>query len=248
MLHLLSIEALKLRRNRPFWILLGLYAISLFGINHISSEIFNNQLLELFTFPTVWKDVAYISGFLVVIPGIIVIMHTCAEYTYRTNRQNIIDGLNRKQYVTSKILFVVAISLFSTLIVFLCAFFIGLSSKTTVLFTQIKFIFYFFIQSLVYLTLALMLALFIKKSILTTGIFLLYSMIIENILERRINKIFEIGDLLPLASSDHLITTPYITEFIGEPAHSEYVYLLLSLCYIVLMCFICYYKYEKQDL
>lgn len=246
MLNLLTIESLKLRRNRSFWVLTILFAFSMFGINYLVSEISGNAL-ESFMFPKVWQEVAYVSSFMLIIPSMIIIMHTCAEYTYRTHRQNIIDGLSRNQYITTKIMFVVLLALLSTLLTFLSAFVIGLSADAPVSFANFKYIFYYLVQALAYISLAFLMALVFKRAAVTIGIFFLYSMVFENVLERYLNKI-NIGDLLPLASSDHLINFPILSEFISAPKHSEYLYLSLSLCYIVLMYVFCYYKYQRQDL
>jgi hypothetical protein len=247
--HLLSIEILKLQRNRPFLVLISLFVLSVFGVNYLAAEFANATHKFAFSFPSVWRDITYISSFLLVIPGLIIIMHTCSEYTYRTHRQNIIDGLSRNQYITTKILFVVALALLSTILTFISAFVIGLASDTAVSFVNFRFIYYFFIQSLMYISLAFLFALLLKKSALSIGIFFMYSLIIEDILERYLNKInVNIGDLLPLSSSDHLLSLQVINTFITKDPKPEFVYVIASIIYIILCYVLCYYRYEKQDL
>ncbi|MDR3245381.1 MAG: ABC transporter permease subunit [Prevotellaceae bacterium] len=246
MLHLLNIEILKLQRNRSFLVLISLFVLSVFGVNYLAMELATNNKFG-FSFPSVWRDITYISSFLLVIPGLIIIMHTCSEYSYRTHRQNIIDGLSRNQYITTKILFVVALALLSTILTFISAFVIGLSSDTTISFVDFRYIYYFFIQSLMYISLAFLFALLLKKSALSIGIFFIYSLIIENILERYLSKI-NAGDLLPLSSSDHLLSLQVISTFIPKDSKPEFVYVIVSIIYIILCYAICYYRYEKQDL
>jgi ABC-type transport system involved in multi-copper enzyme maturation permease subunit len=107
-----------------------------------------------------------------------------------------------------------------------------------------------------YLSFAFLFALLLKKSVLTAGIFLIYTLIIENVLEKYINKINigieKIGGFLPIASSEHLLLPDDVKSVMkmvnmGDP-HSEYVYLIASVVYIVLCYLACYYRYEKQDL
>jgi hypothetical protein len=258
MLHLLKIEILKLQRNRSFLILMVLFAISLFGVNYIVSEIMRTNPIHSATmaFPNVWILVPYISSFLLVILCFTIIMHTCSEYTYRTNRQNVIDGLSRNQYITTKILFVIALALFSTILTFITAFVIGISSDSAISFKDFRYMHYFFVQAMAYLSFAFLFALLLKKSALSIGVFFIYSLIIENILERYINKIDigagKMGGFLPLSSSDHLLLPDSVKTVLkmvnmGD-SQPEYLYLIMSIVYIVLCYLVCYYRYEKQDL
>jgi ABC-type transport system involved in multi-copper enzyme maturation permease subunit len=218
-----------------------------FGVNYLAAKFANAVNHHIFSFPDVWKDIAFISSFLLVIPGLIIIMHTCSEYTYRTSRQNIIDGLSRNQFVTTKILFVIALALLSTILTFFSAFFIGLSSDTAVSFVEFKYIYYFFLQAVMYISLAFLFALLLKKSALTIGIFFLYSMIFENILQFQFFNKLHVGDLLPLASSEQLLI-PTSFNVTNTDIKSEAVYVIASIIYIALCYVICYYRYEKQDL
>jgi ABC-type transport system involved in multi-copper enzyme maturation permease subunit len=261
MLHLIAIEILKLKRNRPFLILTVLFAISIFGANYIGSEITAKSPFNVYKFPGVWSMVSFVSSFLIIIPCFTIIMHTCSEYTYRTHRQNIIDGLSRSQYITAKLLIVAALALLSTALTAVCAFVIGLNGDMPVAFNGIKYIFYFFIQTVTYLEISFLLALVLKKSALTIGLFFTYSLVIENILELYLNKIFNrlgfewaenLGHLLPLSSSDHLLVPDSIKTAVNianmGAQKPEYVYLAASIAYIVLCGAACYYRYKKQDL
>ena len=245
MLHLLTIESLKLKNNRSFWVLAGLFVLSILGITYALSEM---PLLQ-----RVWQEVAYICGFALVIPGMIIIMHTCAEYTYKTHRQNIIDGLSRSQCITTKLLFVFVLALASTLLTFCSAFLVGLSSESAISFANFRYVFYFFIQALMYISVAFLCGLLFKRAAMSIGIYFLYAIVLENILEFRLNKFtssldFGLGTYLPLASSDHLIPPPSISAFLQPSLGSEISYVLLALCYITLCFALCYRRYQKQDL
>jgi ABC-type transport system involved in multi-copper enzyme maturation permease subunit len=237
---------------------MALFVLSLFGVNYIAAEIIktipNKSIIE---FPKVWTMIPYISSYLLVILGFIIIMHTCAEYTYRTNRQNVIDGLSRNQYITTKILLILVVALFATTVTFISAFITGLMSGTPVSFEGFRFIFYFFIQTVAYMSVAFLFALLLKKSVLSIGIFFIYSLIVENILEKYINKIHigvieKIGGFLPISSSEHLLLPNEMKTLLNMvnmgDSHSEYTYLAASIVYIVLCFYACYFRYEKQDL
>jgi ABC-type transport system involved in multi-copper enzyme maturation permease subunit len=205
---------------------------------------------DLITSP--WHLVAYLCGFLFAIPAMIIIVNTCSEYTYRTHRQNVIDGMTRKQYVAAKLLFILSIALLTTVAVFASALVMGVFAELEISFDALKNIFYYFLQTTMYLCLAFLLALFLKRSILALGVFIAYSLILENWLEHKFNEWYlkTISDLLPLSACDHLISVPsknFVAIAPGDPK-SETVYLIATLAYIVVCCAICFYRYEKQDL
>jgi ABC-type transport system involved in multi-copper enzyme maturation permease subunit len=168
----------------------------------------------------------------------------------------VIDGLSRSQYITAKILFIVVLALFATVITFISAFVMGISSYSSVSFEGFRFIFYFFVQTIAYLSFAFLFALTIKKSAPAIGIFFIYSLIIENILEKYINKIItgidKTGGFLPISSSEHLLLPDKVKNLlkivnISDP-HPEYAYLIASIVYIALCYFTCFYRYKKMDL
>ncbi|MDR1864398.1 MAG: ABC transporter permease [Bacteroidales bacterium] len=248
--YLLGIEILKLKRNRSFWILLVLFVLGVFGVNNlvrVASDA--NMPFKFFSFPEVWQNVVCMSRFLLVIPGLIVIMHTCAEHTYRTHRQNVIDGLSRGQYVTAKILFIVAMALFSTAVIFLTALFLGWLSGSEISFQGFRYVLYSFVQSLSCMGLAFLFALLFKRSAVVTGIFFSYVFIFKNVLEHYLNKLGA-GDFVPLISSDNLtpIANTFVRDLIRHDYKPEGLYLALSLLYIILFYSFCYYRYKKQDL
>jgi ABC-type transport system involved in multi-copper enzyme maturation permease subunit len=241
---------------------MALLVISIFGVNYIASEIIDSSKGGPSSFitesPNVWAIISYyISSYLLVLPCFVIIMHTCAEYTYRTNRQNVIDGLSRTQYITTKILLIVALALFTTIIAFISAF-VTRMSPGAVSSENLKFLFYFFMQTVAYLGVAFLFALLLRKAVLSVGLFFVYSLIIENILENYLNKISaggwieKIGGFLPISSSEHLLMPNQLKTLrqmldINDP-HSEYAYLAATVVYIVLCYLVCYYRYNKQDL
>lgn len=252
MLYLLQIEFLKLHRNRQFIVPALILLVSVFGMNYIVMRILRTMPMtdDLITSP--WHLVAYLCGFLFAIPAMIIIVNTCSEYTYRTHRQNVIDGMTRKQYVAAKLLFVLAITAITTATVFASAFVMGVFSESALTFDALKHILYYFLQTLLYMCVAFMLALLLKRSILALGVFVSYSLFVENFLEYKLNEcnLKEIADLLPLAVCDHLILVPskhFPTMGFGQP-RAETVYLVFTCAYIFVCCAICLYRYEKQDL
>src|SRR5215216_2351808 len=135
MMNLLRTEWLKMRKYWAFWWMTGIIALSYPGINYIFYQIYSEvmtksgnagQMIKMlignpFTFPEVWHTVAFASSIFIFIPSILVIMFITNEYTYKTHRQNIIDGWSRNQFMISKLIDVLIISIVVTILYFIVA-------------------------------------------------------------------------------------------------------------------------------
>src|SRR6478752_6941362 len=133
MLKLLKIEWMKLRYYRTFWILTSLYLASIVGINFIvfrvQQRIFEEKqskgIAEMligarpYSFPTVWQMTSYVSSFLLFLPGLLMIIFITNEYSFKTHRQNIIDGWSRNNFISVKIVETLIFAMISTVLVFL---------------------------------------------------------------------------------------------------------------------------------
>ncbi len=265
MLNLLKIEWLKIKEYKTFWILTTLFLVSILGVNYFVFNIkqgltqnnsgpVNAFLGTPFSFPYVWHTVTYFSSFLLFIPGLMIITSITNEYSYKTHRQNIIDGWSRMQFIHVKIVLVLIISILSTIFVFLTAMLYGLIAGGAFSFDMIEFIGYFFIQALSYSLLALLLGVFIKRSGLAIGLFFLYSFIIENFVGAIINHaggnmqaVNGLGDYLPLNTVDNLIPFPLSMLKIGTQP-SLYLLFAMSAVYLFLYYFLSVRKFKTQDL
>ena len=127
MLHLLRIEWLKIKNYRTFWILLAINLLSIPGLNYLIWYIRQNRvpkagqamLGNLFTFPEVWQTVSWNSTMLFIIPAILIITLTTNEFTFKTHRQNVIDGWSRRQFISVKLSGLFLLALFNTVVVLL---------------------------------------------------------------------------------------------------------------------------------
>ncbi|RFM26196.1 ABC transporter permease [Deminuibacter soli] len=277
MLHLLKIEWLKVKNYRTFWVLSILFMVSIFGINYIMFNIQNTAHINAgtgpvqkpeqaaaadtlikkvvgspFDFPEVWQSITYVSGFLLFIPGLLIITSITNEYTYKTHRQNIIDGLSRTQFIFVKMLLTVIIALAATLFVFLTAVGFGLSGGSSFSFDKIEYVGYFFIQALSYTAFALLTGIVLKRSGVAIGLFFLYSLVLENMLSGLLNHYFNpVGSYLPLETTDRLIRFPFFRRVVEQlvkapPPVSSF--LLMSAIYLTLYFFLCKRKLETADL
>ncbi len=263
MLHLLYIEWLKLKNYRTFWILSALFVVSLFGVNYIAYRVQVDAYAQApiaqamigippFQFPEVWNTVAWISSFLLFFPGLIIIILMTNEFSYKTHRQNIIDGLSRTQFILVKMVLCILIALFSTLVVFLVALFFGLAQAHTAIgFQNIQYIGMFFIETLSYTSLALLIATLFRRSGIAIGVYFLYAEIIDQLLSLLSSHYLNnIGRYFPLESNDNLIPLPLFKDVVGkiiEPANVYYM-LITAFVYLVIYYIVCRRRFETADL
>lgn len=265
MTPLLKTEWLKLKNYRAFWILLILYITAIAGTNIIAWTI-NDQVRDsgagsivpsLYAWPTAWHMTAYVSTFLFLFPGLLMINHAGNEFNFKTHRQNIIDGWRRQDFITVKLVFAVFISALATITVFLTALALGnlASDGGAADFTSnLQFIPYFFLQTLLYCIVAIFIITWIRRAGLAVGIYFAYSLVIENIVSGLIfwstktSGNTRIRQLLPLESSDALIRTPKIQEILPGQNFPETTLVAVVIGYIILFSWLSYRNFTTRDL
>ncbi len=263
MLQLLKVEWMKVKHYRTFWLLSLLYLISIFGINYVAYLIQDarprkNDMANMlignppFQFPEVWATVSYMSGFLLFIPGLLIIISFTNEFSYKTHRQNIIDGWSRKQFISVKMVLTVILALISTALVFITAFLFGVfEGGSSISFEKVEYIGYFFVQALSYSAVALLFGLLFKRSGIAIGVFFLYAVVIENMIAGLLNRyVYNSGRFLPLESTDNLVPFPFLRNVVNQfRTITPPGYLMIAaVIYLVAYGFICLRKFERDDL
>lgn len=228
MLQLLKIDLKKLTSYRTFWVVCGLYFLTLgFGaasgmeflkwlartFEKFGQENMNIHRIPLYHFPDVWMNLIWVGGLLKVLLGIMVIISVTNEYSYRTVRQNIIDGLSRFEFLLSKILTNVLLSLMSVVMIFIIGLGTGMIYSPSIEFsriiTDLEFFPAYFLEIFFFLSYALMLSILIQRSGLTI-ILLLLSQMIEAIVKANIDDYVPwIIPYFPMQSIWDLITFPF---------------------------------------
>ncbi len=268
---LLHIEWLKMRKYNAFWWIMGITALSYPGINYIFSSTYHliidkkNAITEMakvytgtpFGFPEAWHTVAYFSSWFIFIPTIVVIMFITNEYTYRTHRQNIIDGWSRSQFITSKLIDVLVISLLITVLNLLVTFLIGFTQPEGVpgnWYAQFYYTGLFFLQTFCQLSIAFFLGYMVRKAFLTLGIFLFYYMVVEPIAVALLKKYAnDIGRFLPLEISDRLVPVPAFIGRIDVDSYNTTIsqipqHLAMTIVLTAIVWILCYRMNARKDL
>jgi ABC-2 type transport system permease protein len=227
MLHLLKIDLKKMTSYRTFWVICGLYFVTL-GFGAASGMEFlkllahffegfgqkiNIDRIPLYHFPDVWLNLIWCGGWLKIVLGIMVVVSITNEYQYRTIRQNIIDGMSRAEFLLSKILVNVLLSLVSVIMIFVIGLVTGLIYSPEIewqsIITDLEFFPAYFFEVFFFLSYALMLGILINRSGLTI-ILLMLSQMIELIITANISDSAKgIIPYFPMKSIWYLIQFPF---------------------------------------
>lgn len=263
MLNIIKTEWLKIRKYQAFWWLMIITALTYPGINYIFYNVYKNLIDRTdtagklakfyignpFSFPEVWHSVAYFSSWFVFLPAVLVIMFITNEYTFKTHRQNVIDGWSRQQFMTGKLADVLITSFIITLLYVAVALIAGYMNNQDVTaspFEMTKYIALFALQTFSQLSIAFLIGFLVRKAFISLGIFIFYFLILEPILVGLAKlKAHDIGRFLPLEISDRIVPVP---AFIGKLDQDAYkaalehidqyvVYTIILTAAIWLLCF-----------
>ena len=191
MKRLLSIELQKIWLNKASRVLTLTYFILLSFIALIASikfdlGVFKFHLAEMgiFNFPFIWHFNTYIAAILKFFLAIVIVSMMANEYSYGTLKQNLIDGMSKKELVLSKFLTVVAFALASTVFVFVMSLILGLCfssyTEVSIIFSDLEYVLAFFVKLTGFFSLCLFLGILVKRSAFAIG-FLLVLSIVEGI-------------------------------------------------------------------
>ena len=134
MKRLLDLELQKLLLNKTSKILifisfiLPLCVILLSAVKINFFGFFTLELGELgiFNFPIIWHITTFFSALFKFFFAIVVVSMIGNEYSNKTLKQNLIDGLSKKEFILSKFYVIVFFSLISTVIIFIISLILGL--------------------------------------------------------------------------------------------------------------------------
>jgi ABC-2 type transport system permease protein len=271
MTSLVRTEWLKMKKYNAFWWIMGLTALSYPGINYIFSLGYENiiskptqaskyaklALGNPFSFPEVWHTIAYFSSWFVFIPAVVVIMFITNEYTFKTHRQNIIDGWSRRQFITSKLIDVLIVSLIISILYAAVSLVTGITNQERLIqdtWSQAKYIGLFALQTFAQLSIAFLIGFLVRKAFLALGIFLFYFIILENLIVGLCKwKNIEIGNYMPLEISDKLVPPPGFFRLLDPESYQKsldaiQLHIWLTIILTAVIWLICYRINSRRDL
>jgi ABC-type transport system involved in multi-copper enzyme maturation permease subunit len=242
--------------------------IPIFGI---SIKLLDQGFLN---FPQIWNFLTYFAGLLKIFLGLIVIFTISNEFSNKLFKQNIIDGLSRKEFLFSKVLTITLLSLLSTGIVVSMGLILGFSfSKSTglnLIFKESYFIIGYFLKLFSFLTFLLFITVLLKRVVFVFLTFFIWWVIeiILTIIEYQskvIEKFDDLGnrtiinpelitDYLPLNTMSKLVEEPFqrirlIESMTGGKYIFEIPYLavITAIGYSLLFLYGTFYIMKKRD-
>ncbi|WP_066829956.1 ABC transporter permease subunit [Rufibacter ruber] len=257
MTSLLRIELRKLLPYRTFWAILAVFVILLFVILYGSSNVtINGQSAgaTFYKFPDIWPKLTYIASYFNLLLGILLIITITDEYSFRTIRQQVIDGYTRADVVQAKYSVVLLLGVACALYVFLLGLLFGIGFADEVatdkILTDAQFVFYYLVQAIGYMSLAMLFGFLVKKSGLAIMAFLLYAKVVEPIIHYKLPD--SLDKYFPMKVLSSLTPMPGKEMFEMVTGASEALTpleaLLPAVLYISLFCVLSYRLLKSRDL
>jgi putative exporter of polyketide antibiotics len=178
------------------------------------------------------------------------------EYTFKTHRQNIIDGWSRSQFITSKLMDVLILSVIITTLYILVCLVTGFTNSGSDT-NPLKNAYYtglFALQTFAQLSIAFLIGFLVRKAFLALGIFIFYFMILENLLVGLFRwKESPVGHYMPLEISDRLVPPPAFFRLLDPQAYQNSLdaitlHIFLTIILTAIIWAICYRVNNKRDL
>ncbi|CAM3526798.1 ABC transporter permease [Flavobacterium saliperosum S13] len=279
MKRLLDIELQKLWKNRSSKVLIIAYFILLSFIALIASIKFEFGAFKLhiaeqgiFNFPYIWHFNTYIAAILKLFLAIVIVSMMANEYSYGTLKQNLIDGMSKKEFIQSKFLTVILFALGSTVFIFIMSLILGYSfssyNEIGIVFSDLEYLLAYFIKLVAFFSFCLFLGILVKRSAFALGFLFVWN-IIEGISIGLMKWNFfkdtdvaaNVSQFFPLESMSNLIKEPFsrlsviknVGETIGGKAFEKdytvhYYEILIVLIWTGIFMFMSYKILKKRDL
>ncbi len=280
MFRLLQIEWIKLKNSRASKVLIVVYFLLLLSISLVSMIQFNIGDIHIaiadqgiFNFPFIWHFNTYFAGMFKIFLLLVVVSMTANEYANRTIKQNLIDGMSKKEFILSKFYMVLLLAFISTVFVFIVSLIQGLLYSDYQEFlsitTDLVFLLAYFIKLVAFFSFGLFLGILIKRSafaIGALGVWYIIEQVIYSLLRWKFFKDTNIHDkvmqFFPLHAMSNVIIQPFTRfnkvkslakstntkELLGIDYHIHAEQLLILVIWTFLFVYLSYWLLRKRDL
>jgi ABC-type transport system involved in multi-copper enzyme maturation permease subunit len=188
----------------------------------------------IFNFPFIWHFNTYIAAILKFFLAVVIVSMTANEYSNRTLKQNLIDGLSKKEFILSKFITVILFSAISTLFIFVLSLILGYSfsdfNELSIVTQDLEFLVAFFFKLVAFFSFCLFLGLLVKRSAFALG-FLLFWWFFEGICHLILGIVgqkYELESIrtsvlqfFPLNSMSNLIEMPFTRLNVVQSAANQ---------------------------
>jgi ABC-type transport system involved in multi-copper enzyme maturation permease subunit len=196
------------------------------------------------------------------------------EYTNRTLKQNLIDGLSKKEFILSKFYAVVVFALISTIFVFIVSLVLGFIysdfDELSIVFSDLEYLAAFFFKLVGFFSFGLFMGILIKRSAFAVGALLVW-LIGESIFKGFLywkfrdnpspsDSVNSILQFMPLESMSNLIKEPFtrlnavqsVAKQIGEDLSKDFsvhwYQIAIVMAWTFIFIYASYWILQKRDL
>lgn len=249
-MRLLGIELYKIWHNKTSRVLMFGYFLLIFSIAILSTinvEFgpikFNLAEQGIFNFPYIWHFNTFIIALLKIFFAIVIVAMIGNEYSYKTIKQNLIDGMSKGEFLKSKVYTIAAFVGISTLLVFIISLILGGIysdyNEFQIIFSELEYLLAYAVKLFGFFSFCLFLAILIKRSAFALGFLALWQVfegIAYGLLRWRLSDLIpqlsaeQVIKFFPLQSIGNLITEPFtrlsaiqnIADQLGEGFTKDY--------------------------
>jgi len=275
MLRLLNIEIHKLKHSRASRVLILIYFILLTSIALIAAIKFDIGPIQfhlaeqgIFNFPYIWHFNTFVASLFKFFLLLVIVSMMANEYSNKTLKQNLIDGLSKKEFVLSKFYTVVLLALISTIFVFFVSIILGYIysdfNEISIVTTDLEYLFAFFVKLVGFFSFGLFLGILVKRSAFAVGAMLVWSMI-EGFAKgmsywKLKDYVDEIMQFFPLEAMANLIKEPFtrldavkaVAKTAGEDLSKDFSVqpqdILIVLVWTAIFVYFSYALLKRRDL
>ncbi len=274
--RLLRIEFRKILTYRIFWILTGLYFLFLI-LGLLMAEFMINQMIDninshtpiplphvtIYFFPWIWQNIAFFATirYVLIFPAIVIMILITNEFTFKTIRQNVINGLSKGELLASKLMIILIFSAVMSVLLTAGTLILGISNTAEAsagMITQkIVFMAGFFLTMLTFQVFALFCGFLLRNTGLSIAIFTLYALIIEPIVYYFLksplvpeNSVYKYLPVNTMVSITEYPAIPVLKQVMGLNLQNSVTLpgALIPVGYAVLMIGIVYWVLVRRDL
>tara|TARA_R110002094_G_scaffold136598_1_gene128331 strand:+ start:1335 stop:2180 length:846 start_codon:yes stop_codon:yes gene_type:complete len=281
MFRLLNIEFHKLKHNKASKVLSIIYFGLLTSIALIAAIKFDIGPIKfhladqgIFNFPYIWHFNTYMASIFKFFLLLVIVSMMANEYSNKTLKQNLIDGLSKKEFILSKFYTVIVFALISTVFVFITSFILGLFysdyNELAIIFSDLEYLLAFFIKLVGFFSFGLFFGILIKRSAFAVGAmvvwliaesmfkgYLFYSFRNDDSTFEHVNSVMR---FLPLEAMSNLIKEPFtrlgavksvanqIGEQITKDFSVQFTDIIIVSVWTAIFIYLSYALLKKRDL
>ena len=278
MKRLIQIELIKLQNSKASKVLITIYFLLLTAISLIAAIKFDIGPVKIhvadqgiFNFPLIWHFNTYIASIIKFFLLLVIVSMITNEYSNRTLKQNLIDGLSKKEFILSKFYLVFILAAISTVFVFFISLILGYFysdyNELAIVFSDLEYLLAFFIKLVGFFSMGLFFGMLIKRSAFAVGALIIWN-IIEGLVSLLLMWVFgyksemipKFTQFLPLESMSNLIENPFgrlkaiktVASQVGESLAYDYAVhwyeIAIVLVWSVIFMFLSYKLLLRRDL